>query len=288
MKRIKRAFKTVFLPSHYCARGAAEWEQLYYLDVAPIVRANMLQLFRHPSTTAFYGLVLLESGALKEGFRVVDWLASKADDEGRVWIDAPVPRRFARIEGPWYSAMAQGLGVSFISRLASVCDSQVLRDTARRFARSLFSSIGQGGCLGRLGANTPFPEELCALPETHVLNGAVFGYWGMRDFVCADLASPSQRETRRDVLEAIVSNLSRFRLGRNWSLYDLHHRIIASREYHRLHAAQAYALALEAKDCSTMSVAHAWNAGDRMWRAGWYAAKKALRECAGRYVSLEQ
>jgi hypothetical protein len=148
--------------------------------------------------------------------------------------------------------------------------------------------MSDGGCLSTLDGLGPFIEEICIPPGMHVLNGAVFGYWGMRDLVLSGLAEPGQRDCADEVLRCVAAALPRFSLRWNWSKYDVATRTVASREYHRLHAAQAHVLARQSASPEASHIAAAWEGADTFVIALWYSLGKGGRESLRRLFHLRR
>ena len=148
----------------------------------------------------------------------------------------------APLRPPWLSAMAQGEAASLLARLAAETDDPRYAETALLALRPLGVPVESGGVLGELDG-LPFLEEYPTDPQSHVLNGAIFALWGIRDVVLATGDAEAER-LHSEVLAALTTTCSRFDTGR-WSRYDLFPDPplnVSSSFYHHLHTSQLRAL----------------------------------------------
>jgi heparosan-N-sulfate-glucuronate 5-epimerase len=162
-------------------------------------------------------------------------------DEGGWYHEFPYAHR-AELRPPWLSAMAQGQAASLLLRVYLETGRQELADSALLAMRPFDRRVERGGVTSVIGKSL-FAEEYPTTPASHVLNGAVFALWGVRD-VAETLQDSSARRLHDDLFDGVVSTLSRFDLG-TWSRYDLYPKPpvnIASSFYHRLHISQLAAL----------------------------------------------
>ena len=163
-------------------------------------------------------------------------------DEGGWYHEFPFAHR-AELRPPWLSAMAQGQAASLLLRVYLETGREELADSALLAMRPFDRRVERGGVTSVIGTSL-FAEEYPTIPASHVLNGAVFALWGVRD-VAETLQDPSVRRLHDDLFDGLVSTLPRFDLG-TWSRYDLYPKPpvnIASSFYHRLHISQLEALA---------------------------------------------
>lgn len=172
--------------------------------------------------------------------RIADWAAVDMDGHGRFAHRQPMPHTY-RIDAPWYSAMAQGLGISLLARAGEA-------DDAARAARSLLDrTFG----LVTDTSDGPILEEYPADPRPHVLNGWMWALLGLYDLAyCDGLDDDDLRAAAADSwdsgVSSLVAHLPRYETGRGWSTYDLYpHPIanVASPFYHRLHVSMLRAVA---------------------------------------------
>ena len=147
------------------------------------------------------------------------------------------------IAPPWLSGMAQGEGASLLVRVHDATGEDRYAEAAHRALGPLSRTAADGGASAPLDG-TLVPEEYPTEPPSLVLNGMIFGLWGLRD-VAVGLGEESARAAFEAGVDALARSIGRWDTGW-WSAYDLHpHRVrnVASIGYHALHIAQ-----LEATD----------------------------------------
>ena len=148
------------------------------------------------------------------------------------------------LPAPWASGITQGQGASLFVRLYQETGDQELAAAAELALAPLFTPQADGGVQGQL-EGLPWPEEYPTSPQSHVLNGAIFALWGMRD-VAVGLDSQVARLHFEQGLDSLAMNLPRYDTG-SWSLYSLFpHPMLnrASSFYHDLHVNQLTAMQL--------------------------------------------
>lgn len=181
------------------------------------------------------------------------------------------------LPAPWCSAMAQGQGASLLVRLHGHTGEQRFAEAARAALAPLEVPSASGGVQALLDGR-PFPEEYPTKPPSHVLNGAIFALWGLRD-VAVGLDEPDARRQFEQGAETLAQSLHRWDTGR-WSLYDLFPHPIsnpASSFYHALHIAQLRAMSMFAVHPEYERVRRRFEA---------YAASKRLRRLAFAHKAL--
>jgi len=148
------------------------------------------------------------------------------------------------IPSPWWSGLAQGLGLSVLARAHQESGNELFRVAACRALASFQTPASQGGVAdyGDTGSELWFEE----MPQRsrHVLNGFLSAIFGVHDFRLA-FGDVRADELFRRSLATLASALPQFDTGW-WSLYELgteDGRVLASRGYHRLHVVQLRALA---------------------------------------------
>ena len=144
------------------------------------------------------------------------------------------------LRSPWYSGLAQGQGISLLVRAAEVTEDARYMTTAADAYRSLCVGVDAGGVLYEDDEGSPWVEEYIVDPPTHILNGFIWGLWGVRDYWLATGDSGALDLWQRCV-GTLTVNLDRFDTG-YWSLYDQSApgrlKMMASGFYHRLHIVQ--------------------------------------------------
>jgi heparosan-N-sulfate-glucuronate 5-epimerase len=168
-------------------------------------------------------------------------LAAIQQPDGSWLHHEPFPHTFP-LPPPWASSITQGQGASLLVRLHAETGDPGLAAAAKLALRPLFTPQAQGGLRGELGGR-PWPEEYPTTPQSHVLNGAIFALWGMRD-AAVGLGWDQAREEFERGIDSLVANLQRYDTG-SWSLYSLFPHPIPNRAssfYHDLHVRQLTAM----------------------------------------------
>jgi hypothetical protein len=220
----------------------------------------------NPVTVAQLGLGACQLG---EGWRdvvaaTVGWLSEHLEPDGRLFYLFAMPHTY-RLEPPWASAMAQGQAASLFARAAWVLDEPNLTDAAARATSSLLQADG------RIVVSTPegpILQEYPTDPPAHVLNGWIFGLWGLYDTALALRLAGADAAGHEEAFAAGTAALARwlprYALAFHWSRYDLfpHPLVnIASPAYHRLHVEQLRVTASLARDDAIARVADGWATG---------------------------
>jgi hypothetical protein len=220
----------------------------------------------NPVTIAQLGLGACQLG---EGWRDVvaasaGWLSEHLESDGQLLYLFPMPHTY-RLEPPWTSAMAQGQAASLFVRAASALDEPSLTDAAVRATSSLLQADD------RVVVSTPdgpVLQEYPTDPPAHVLNGWIFGLWGLYDTALALRLAGGDAAAHEEAFAAGIASLvrwlPRYALAFHWSRYDLfpHPLVnIASPAYHRLHVEQLRVTASLARDDAIARVADDWAFG---------------------------
>lgn len=144
-----------------------------------------------------------------------------------------------RLKAPWYSALAQGQGISLLVRAHRHTGNSDYLDAAQRAFSSLLLPIEKGGVQSIDERGDLWLEEYLVSPPTHILNGFIWALWGVYDYFLATYDSRAQELFYRGA-QTLIRNLDRYDLG-YWSLYELSRTrlpMVASPFYHRLHVVQ--------------------------------------------------
>ena len=171
-----------------------------------------------------------------------DWLVTGMRPNASgvpVWMhDFDWPYR-EMLRAPWYSGLAQGAGLSMLVRAAVATDHARYSAAAHAAFESLRRDVSDGGVLATDEAGDVWIEEYVVSPPSHILNGFMWGLWGVYDY-----AKWSGSSDASALWHSCVGTLQR-RLGDFdigwWSLYEAPHngqQMLASRYYHCLHIAQ--------------------------------------------------
>ncbi len=188
-------------------------------------------------------------------FLTADWLCSHLETNAHglaVWNHHFDWEYRDRLKAPWFSALAQGQGISVLVRAdrevrahgesvglrGSGYDSRYL-EAARCALACFYKPVEHGGVAFTDNRGDLWFEEYIVSPPTHILNGFIWASWGIYDYFLATRDSSAQHLFSRAV-ETLLHNLDRYDLG-FWSLYELAGTrlpMVASAFYHRLHIVQ--------------------------------------------------
>lgn len=143
------------------------------------------------------------------------------------------------LKAPWYSALAQGQGISVLIRAWKELSDPRYLDAAHRAIASFYKPVSEGGIAFTDDNRDLWFEEYIVSPPTHILNGFIWAAWGVYDYFLATKDDAAQICFSRAV-KTLLHNLDRYDLG-FWSLYEQSGTrlpMVASTFYHRLHIVQ--------------------------------------------------
>jgi hypothetical protein len=143
------------------------------------------------------------------------------------------------LKAPWYSALAQGQGISLLVRAYRKTGASAYLEAAERVFKSFLKSTHEGGVAFRDDRGNLWFEEYIVSPPTHILNGFIWAAWGIYDYFLATQSQPA-RDLFEQAVTTLRANLDRYDLG-FWSLYEESNTVlpmVASPFYHRLHVVQ--------------------------------------------------
>jgi len=144
-----------------------------------------------------------------------------------------------RLKAPWYSALAQGQGISLLVRAYVETNNGVYLDAAQRAFECFLKTTDEGGVTGVDEAGYTWFEEYIVLPPTHILNGFIWASWGVYDYFLAT-GEPKAEKLFKRAVQTLAANLRRYDVG-FWSLYEqsgTRLKMLASPFYHQLHIVQ--------------------------------------------------
>ena len=178
--------------------------------------------------------------------RCARWLEDHptADREGRflVWPCA-FPLRTPPVGAPWISGMTQGQILSALTRLYERDRSPRTEEVARLAARSFCYSVGEGGVVSEMRSGALFIEEVASEPAIQVLNGCLYGLFGLHEYAQV-FDDPEVRDVLARCVRGVEETLPLFDMGW-WSRYSLGLRWhVAPPYYHDVHIEQLRHLAV--------------------------------------------
>lgn len=132
-----------------------------------------------------------------------------------------------------YGAMAQGEGISLLLRAFVHTGEERFVDAAQKAVDFMLKPVSQGGT-----SDGNILLEYTHLPA--VMNGWIFAWWGLYDFVTVTQDKGYYKEWMEKSCASLEEHLPAFS-NRYWSMYDLAGHM-ASPFYHHLHIAQMQAM----------------------------------------------
>jgi hypothetical protein len=139
---------------------------------------------------------------------------------------------------PWYSGMAQGQALSAFVRLYKITREDKYLEISEKIFRSFtyFKGENEPWIVYVDEAGYLWIEEYPMEVQTHVLNGFIFGIYGLYDYYLLT-KDPLSKQLLQASITTIHQYISEFRNEGNISFYCLKHKV-KSVEYHRIHIYQ--------------------------------------------------
>jgi len=180
-----------------------------------------------------YDLFLLTNDKryLTKFLQCVDWAMTNIDYKGR-WNNF----FFYTPETP-YGAMAQGEGASLLVRAYQHTGEIEYLDKTKEAINFMLLPLEDGGTTKYEGGDAYLMEYTF---KGMVMNGAIFAWWGLYDYVLATNDTGKYKAALDQTLDSLVKVLPQFKCP-YWSMYSLD-GLIASPFYHNLHIAQMEAM----------------------------------------------
>jgi len=214
-----------------------------------------------------------------------DWLSSRLEQNAQglaVWNHHFDWEYRETLRAPWYSALAQGQGISLLVRAHRETGDSRYLDAARSALTAFYRPVSDGGVAFTDESGDLWFEEYIVSPPTHILNGFVWATWGIYDYFLATNDNSVQELFSRAV-QTLLHNLDRYDLG-FWSLYEQSGTrlpMVASRFYHQLHIVQLRIMHHLTGEQAFARVADRWEsyARSRRKRARALCYKSAFKLC---------
>jgi heparosan-N-sulfate-glucuronate 5-epimerase len=173
---------------------------------------------------------------------IADWLCTHLDQNAHglaVWNHYFNWEYRDTLKAPWYSALAQGQGISVLVRAHKESGNTSYLEAAQQALTAFKTSVDAGGVAFTDDRGDVWFEEYIVNPPTHILNGFIWAAWGVYDYFLATKDSAAQELFARAV-QTMLHNLDSYDLG-FWSLYEQSGTrlpMVASPFYHQLHIVQ--------------------------------------------------
>jgi len=173
---------------------------------------------------------------------VANWLANNLEETSygtKVWNHHFDWEYRDILKAPWYSALAQGQGISVLVRAHKETGNDEYMNAAMNAFHAFNKDIKEGGVTYTDNNNYLWFEEAIVDPPTHILNGFIWATWGIYDYFLHTGAREAGQLFDKAV-RTLKDNLSQFDAG-FWSLYEqsgTRMKMLASPFYHSLHIVQ--------------------------------------------------
>lgn len=191
----------------------------------------------------YYAYLTTENSTFRDKFLIqANWLVRNAvmKRDFSVWeyeFDWPVRNCTA----PWVSAMAQGEGLSVLTRAYVLTKNMTYLDVAQTAMRSFESEMTSGGVRFTDSDGAWFEEYAdTGAISSKVLNGLISALYGLFEY-SFETDSSEGLGLFEEGTRTLSSNLYRYDTG-SWSYYDLQYHSNASEDYHWLHTVQLMTL----------------------------------------------
>ena len=168
---------------------------------------------------------------IRKFMQCVEWTMAHQDEKGR-W------NNFSHYcpETP-YGSMAQGEAASLLIRAYVRTKEQKYLDAAKRALDFMLLPLEDGGTTKYVADDAYLMEYTF---KGMVLNGSIFSWWGLYDYVLDTGDNGKYKDARDKILKSLIKVLPLFKCT-YWSMYS-EDGLIASPFYHNLHVAQMQAM----------------------------------------------
>lgn len=192
-----------------------------------------------------------------------DWLVEnleKNKDGYSVWMHHFDFEYRDLLKAPWYSGLAQGQGISVLVRAYKETGNDKYRNAADKAFKVFNISIVNGGVNNIDEKGNNWIEEYIVSPPTHILNGFIWGMWGVYDYGLQFKNSDALYLFKK-YTNTLIKELGSYDNG-YWSLYEhsgTRLRMIASLFYHKLHIVQLRVMYHLTEEEYFQNIANRWD-----------------------------
>ena len=179
------------------------------------------------------------------------------------------------------SGQGQRQGISALIRAHQTTGKDEYLDTEINAFKAFESEVNQGGVVYTDPEGNPWIEEYFVATPTHILNGFIWGLWGVLDLYLATNDERAKSLWKKCVTTLTIT-LETFDLGW-WSLYDQSGTprlpMIASRFYQNLHIVQLEIMFQLINQQLFVYVAYRWEmyTGNSIYRSRAFAQKALFK-----------
>ena len=194
--------------------------------------------------------------------KCADWLVENLVENKfglKVWMHHFDFEYRDTLKSPWYSGLAQGQGISVLARANKETNLEKYKHSAYEAFRVFQVSTVNGGVNYKDENENNWIEEYIVNPPTHILNGFMWGLWGVFDYAL-QFNDKSAKELFQQYNNTLIQNLESYDNG-FWSLYEHSGtwlKMIASHFYHKLHIVQLKVMYQLTSDNIFNEVANRW------------------------------
>jgi hypothetical protein len=226
-----------------------------------------------------------DSAGRQKFLLVANWLVDHLEPNRRglaMWMHHFDWEYRDTLVAPWYSALAQGQGISVLVRAYQETRDEKYMGAAQSAFAAFQRDVADGGVTFTDRAGDLWFEEYVVNPPTHILNGFLWASWGVYDYwLCT--GDGMARDLFVRAVRTLVRNLRSFDTG-FWSLYEhsgTRLPMLASGFYHSLHITQLKVMAALTGELVFQEYADKWTA---YTQSGWntrraFAMKALFKVC---------
>ena len=213
---------------------------------------------------------------LKIAVKQADWLVNNLETNSygiKVWMHHFDWEYREKLKAPWYSALAQGNGISLLVRIFNETGEKKYLQTAKEAFKSLTITVDKGGVLVIDKNGYHWLEEVIVDPPTHILNGFFWTLFGVWDYWLLTRDGKA-KNLFDECIKTIKENLKKYDVG-FWSLYEqsgTKMKMLASHFYHHLHVIQLQILYKITNEPIFQEYSKKWE----KYRKNWFCKNFAL------------
>lgn len=177
-----------------------------------------------------------------EFIKSADWLVDNLveNENGlKVWMHYFNFEYRDTLKSPWYSGLAQGQGISVLTRAFKETKDKRYEFAAKSAFEAFLNPTSKGGVNYTDEEGYNWIEEYIVYPPTHILNGFIWALWGVYDYTLLFQDKKALQQYNIYKL-TLTEKLNSFDNG-FWSLYEhsgTFLKMISSTFYHKLHIVQ--------------------------------------------------
>lgn len=194
--------------------------------------------------------------------KCADWLVDNLEENKfgfKVWMHNFDFEYRDTLVSPWFSGLAQGQGISILARAYKQTNLEKYKYAAEQAFQVFLIDINNGGVnyIDSNGYN--WIEEYIVHPPTHILNGFIWGLWGVYDYAI-QFNNVKALKMFDDYTKTLIKYLDSYDNG-FWSLYEhsgTFLKMIASLFYHRLHIVQLRVMYMLTSESTFNETANKW------------------------------